>query len=214
MRRLPILALLIILTVPLAHAVCAPEKLVRIVYRDRTPGLREYQFESQPVTVVRMGSEYGRIEEVAAPELGRHSVWISNEPDHWEVNLLTGIGSYKMNRTTDPWFRAPVFDEDEVPASMAELEFGCEREFMLQHATEPPKRAKLKEFDILNYEFRDGAYLLRFAIIERIEMPFGLGLYKDGELLRFLRYDLYQDGLPADTRPFWPPPNIQYVPQD
>ena len=78
------------MTAPLfAQSVCAPEKLVRIIYRDRTPGLGEYQFESQPVTVWRLGKNYGRIEEVSAPELGRHSVWISNEPDHWEVTSTT-----------------------------------------------------------------------------------------------------------------------------
>ena len=124
------------------------------------------------------------------------------------------MGYYKMNRTTESWFRAPVFAEGEVPAKLATMEFGCEREFMQKHATAAPTKGKLKEFDILNYEVADGDYLVRLAIIERMDMPFGLGLYKDGELVRFLRYELYQDGLPAETSPFWPPPNVQYVSKD
>ena len=45
---------------------CAPEKMVRIVVRDATPGVDPDSFAAQPKTIYRLGSKYARTEEAVA----------------------------------------------------------------------------------------------------------------------------------------------------
>jgi len=67
-------ALLICLALPpVAGAACAPEKMVRIVTRDESPGVTAGSFRAQPKTLYRLGIRYGRVEELPNPATGLHS---------------------------------------------------------------------------------------------------------------------------------------------
>jgi hypothetical protein len=192
-----------------AGAVCAPEGLVRIAVRDATPTIPQDSFAAQPKVIYRLGKQYGRIEEATDPENLTKRLIVVNEPDTWRVNLLTKKGIYKYDRSEEQRFEAPVFNGSQHPEFLRPLEYGCELSFMKEHATRPPQTVKVAERELQSYEIEQGRYRVMLAVVPGSERPFALGYFVDGELVQYLRYLVYQDGLPADTRVFWPPAEIE-----
>lgn len=120
--------LLICLALPsVAGAVSAPEKMIRIVAREVSPGVAAESFRAQPKTLYRLGTRYGRVEELPNPASGLHLLAVMNEPDVWMVNRRDGTGRHIID--PDPSFHvgAPVFEWPGLPATLADLEHGCER---------------------------------------------------------------------------------------
>jgi hypothetical protein len=71
-----------------AWATCAPEQMVKVVVRDATPGVDPGSFAAQPRTFYRLGTRYGRTEEVPDPEHGMHGLIVVSEPDAWRVTVF------------------------------------------------------------------------------------------------------------------------------
>ncbi len=67
MKLLVALCLLFPASAP-ALAGCAPEKMVKIVLRDATPGVDPDSFAAKPKTIYRLGSKYTRTEEAVAAD--------------------------------------------------------------------------------------------------------------------------------------------------
>jgi len=192
-----------------SRAECAPSGLVKIAYRDATPTIPQDSFAAQPKVLYRLGTQYGRIDEATDPENLTKRLIVVNEPDTWRVNLLTKKGVYKYDRSEPLRFEAPIFDGPQHPEFLRSMEFGCELAFMKEHATQPPETVTVAERELLSYQLEQGRHRIMLAVIPGSERPFALGYFVDGEMVQYLRYLVYQDGLPADSRVFWPPAEIE-----
>src|SRR6266487_825791 len=125
--RLIIMALLVLPASVAWAAECAPEKMVRIVTRDATPGIDPQSFPALPKTLYRLGNGRGRVEEMPDASRGVHGLIVVNEPDAWIVNLHDKSGRHVVDPGPGLIFRAPILDGGgELPAPLRELEFGCE----------------------------------------------------------------------------------------
>src|SRR5215813_14036174 len=104
-------AALVWLPASLASAAeCAPEKMVRIVTRDATPGIDPQSFPALPKTLYRLGNGRGRVEEMPDPARSVHGLIVVNEPDGWIVNLHDKTGRHLVDPGSSLIFRAPILD--------------------------------------------------------------------------------------------------------
>src|SRR5437016_2362858 len=67
-------------------AQCSPQKLLRIVTQDASPGVPAGSFATQPKTTYRLGKTFARVEEAEDREHGIHGLVVVNSPDNWMVN--------------------------------------------------------------------------------------------------------------------------------
>jgi len=192
-----------------SRAECAPRGLVKIAYRDATPTIPQDSFAAQPKVLYRMGTQYGLVQEATDPENLTKRLIVVNEPDTWRINMLTKKGVYKYDRSEPLRFEAPVFDGPDHPEFLRSMEFGCELAFMKEHVSEPPKKVTVAEHELLSYQLEQGRYRIMLAVNPGNQRPFALGYFVDGEMVQYLRYLVYQDNLPANTRVFWPPAEIE-----
>src|SRR5712692_8492024 len=106
--RLIIMALLVLPASVAWAAECAPEKMVRIVTRDATPGIDPQSFAALPKTLYRVGNARGRVEEMPDAARGVHGLIVVNEPDGWIVNLHDKSGRHVVDPGPSLIFRAPI----------------------------------------------------------------------------------------------------------
>src|SRR5437879_11734236 len=85
MRILGLLVVLCFAYVSDAFAVCAPTRMLRIVTTVDAFGLPADHFVTQPKTLYRYGSMFGRVEEVFNKQTGLHLLVVVSEPDVWVV---------------------------------------------------------------------------------------------------------------------------------
>src|SRR5438093_482893 len=138
MRILGLLVVLCFAYVSDAFAACAPTRMLRIVTTVDAFGLPADHFVTQPKTLYRYGSMFGRVEEVFNKQTGLHLLVVVSEPDVWVVNRVNNSGQHMTDRGTNIDFHAPI-----ITATKSEhwrkLEFGCEEDFMksVNAKTEP-----------------------------------------------------------------------------
>src|SRR2546428_6825935 len=77
--RLIIMALLVLPASVAWAAECAPEKMVRIVTRDATPGIDPQSFPALPKTLYRLRKRPGRVEEEPGASRRGHGLIVVNE---------------------------------------------------------------------------------------------------------------------------------------
>src|SRR5207249_2734116 len=107
MKLPPILLLTIAIVFP-CRADCVPEKMVKVVLRDVTPGIDRASFAAKPRTLYRWGSKYGRTEEALDSRLKIHGLIVVNEPDLFMVNLATRTGQHIVDTGGPYHFHAPI----------------------------------------------------------------------------------------------------------
>lgn len=138
MRILGLLVVLCFAYVSDAFAACAPTRMLRIVTTVDAFGLPADHFVTQPKTLYRYGSMFGRVEEVFNKQTGLHLLVVVSEPDVWVVNRVNNSGQHMTDRGPNIDFHAPI-----ITATKSEhwrkLEFGCEEGFMREVSarTEP-----------------------------------------------------------------------------
>jgi hypothetical protein len=208
-----IIVALLALPAPAAWAAaCAPEKMVRIVSRDATPGIDPQSFPGLPKTLYRIGNGRGRVEEVPDPARGVHGLIVVNEPDGWIVNLHDRTGRHVVDPGPSLVFRAPILDGGELPAPLRELEFGCELAFVQAHAPKPVERVDAGGGVMLDkHRLTRGAHRVEILVKVRDRMVHAVAHYKGGTVVRVVRYVEYQTGLAPDARLFSRPDGIQFA---
>ena len=113
--RMPLTLLLTIAIVSPCRADCVPEKMVKVVFREVTPGIDRGSFAAKPKTLYRLGSKYGRTEEALDSALKIHGLIIVDEPDVWMINLVTRTGQHIVD-TGEPYhFHAPIVGGPDDP---------------------------------------------------------------------------------------------------
>ena len=207
----PIAALLICLALPsVAGAVCAPERMVRIVTRDVTSSVAAESFRAHPKTLYRLGTRYARIEELPNATTGLHLLVVINEPDVWMVNRRDGTGRHSIDLGPTFHVRAPVFERPGLPAALADLEHGCERTYfsgpnakLAGTAVVGGRRCELQTVDV-------AAFRVALCLDPGTRTPRRVSLYERDAVLAVLEYDAYEDALPADLSLFARPRGVKF----
>jgi len=208
--KLPSILLLTIAIVFPCRADCVPEKMVKVVLRDVTPGIDRASFAAKPKTLYRWGSKYGRTEEALDSRLKIHGLIVVNEPDLFMVNLATRTGQHIVD-TGEPYhFHAPIVGGADDPVAIKEMEFGCEIDFMKAHGAGPVRQGMLDGRAVDQYEIAIDAYRVVLSVTPRDARPVGFSLYEREKLRYDMRYLEYTNDLEPRPRLFQRPEGITF----
>jgi hypothetical protein len=191
-------------------AECNPDRMVKIVYRDVTPGIESWSFPAQPKTLYRLGTRYGRVEEAPDEKQGIHGLVVVNEPDVWMVNLATKQGRHIVDTGAPYHFRAPIVGGPGDPPAITRLESGCELVYMKAGGGSRPKTAKVDGRVVDRYEVRVGEYRLVLSVSRDEGTPIAFAVYEKGGLSYDMRYVEYEAGLEPRMELFQKPDGIEY----
>lgn len=193
-----------------AHAMtCAPSKLVRIVQTAVTPGIDPTSFGAQPRTYYRIGNNNLRIEEAPDTANGIHGLVIVSEPNIWMINLFDNTGQHIVD--PGPTFNAvaPVIAIRGLPAKLADMQLGCEEDYLTTNAVKPTRTEHIGDADFTVYRIADGGDALELLERRGTTTPAYARYYHQGKLNLALRYDVYETGLADDPSLFVPPGGIK-----
>lgn len=211
--RMACAALPLLLAVPAAAeetAVCAPEKMMKIITTAEIPGASRDPFARAPKTIYRQGTRYGRVEEGFNPNTNLKLLIVVDEPHLWVTNLAVGKGQYIRDAGPTYNFRARLFGDGAVSTPFARsLEYGCEVEGMLRAGARPtdfrhPSLGQVKRLEA----GRDNERVVLFT--GRNDRPLQLELHINDQLTYVLNYEDYQSGLELDKSLFKKPTGIEF----
>ncbi len=181
--------------------------MVRVVFRDATPGLDSNSFSAQPKTVYRLGTRYGRIEEVADSEHGIHGLMIANEPDLWMINLATKTGQHIVDSGEPYHFHVPVFGDPRASDFVKAFEFGCELAYMKDKSVVPePAPIETRKLD--SYRVSQGEETIFLAFDSKLQKPVLAALHVGDKVVSVVKYLYYDIGLEPDLALFKSPSGI------
>jgi len=207
MRQLLMPLILTLLAPSIVFGVCAPDKMVRIVFRDATPGITPDSFASKPKTLYRLGSKYSRLEEALDSEHGIHGLAIAAEPDLWMINLAAQSGQHILDRSEPYVIHAQVFGGPTDPEPLKSFEFGCELAYITAKGTKLDS-STVGRFDLDNFKITEGPNTIFLAILSGTQRPLSASLFKEGQLVRMYQYVQYDRDLAPDLHLFKPPSGI------
>jgi hypothetical protein len=172
-------------------AACAPARMVRVVFRDVTPGVDAGSFAAQPKTLYRLGTKYGRAEEALDSANGIHGLIVVNEPDLWAVNLATKTGQHSIDPDKPGQFRAAIVGGPGTPEVIRRLEFGCEFEYLKALGLIGHK-STIDGAEVDQYEVIAGSNRVVVSFRTGTPQPMAYALYEQGKLtydMRYVEYD-------------------------
>jgi hypothetical protein len=208
--RLPFLTLLLVAIAADASADCAPDKMVKVVFREATPGIDKNSFAAKPKAIWRLGSQYGRLEEQTDSENGIHGLTIVNGRDVWVVDLLQKTGRHSVDSASTSGFHAPMVAGEDIPGAVSEMEFGCEFQYMRAKAVKS-EMVEIAGNKFRQYRATEGRFVLKLYAFPDRDIPFGFGVLKDGALLFYYQYMEYGTNLDIDPSMFARPGGITYT---
>lgn len=208
MRLLLSILVLVLLNPLAAFAGCAPQKMVKITFRDATPGYEKGHFATLPKTLHRWGSHFARLEEQPDLENGVHALVVVNNRDTWMVNRAARTGRHIVDRAETFDFHAPLVGSHDSP--FADFEFGCELAYMQERGVEPTS-VIIADLTLLQYEYSTGGALtIRLMIDPKTRHPWAVAVIERGQPVYILRYVTYETGLEPDMDLFTKPADIEW----
>lgn len=208
--RMPLTLLLTIAIVSPCRADCVPEKMVKVVFREVTPGIDRGSFAAKPKTLYRLGSKYGRTEEALDSALKIHGLIVVDEPDVWMINLVTRTGQHIID-TGEPYhFHAPIVGGPDDQEAIKELEFGCEMDFMKAHGAGPARKGTLDGREVDQYVVTIDTYRIVLSVSPKSARPVGFSVYESDKPHYDMRYLEYANDLEPQAKLFQRPEGIEY----
>lgn len=176
---------------------CAPQKLVRLVVRNISPGLAAAAPQAQPRVIYRQGAIYLRSEESPDPQRGQPIVVIA-EPDIWMFNPATGTGQHQTDPGPELVVRAPVLPlSPDLPPAFRTLEYGCEYDFLMRANSQVLRQdIPWGETRATMRQVVEGEHVVSILLNERRQTPLLVAYAKAGRTLVLIRYDDYRTELP------------------
>lgn len=187
---------------------CAPERMVKVVFRDATPGLDPNAFAAKPKVLYRLGTRFGRLEESADPALGIHGLMITSEPDLWMINLATKTGKHMLDPGEPYHFHAPILAGPNDPEFLKSFEFGCELAYMKAKSV-APEAAPIETRKLDSYRVTEGNRTIFLAVDSKLQKPVAAALYEGGRIVAYLKYLSYDANLEPDLSLFEPPSGVK-----
>lgn len=186
--------------------VCAPASLFRAEIRDISPGVAAADRAAQPRVLWRLGSTFLRTEEQPDPVGGRQALTIVAEPDIWLVDLATGVGRHSVDPGPDFTVHAPILPlTPDLPPPLRALEFGCEPEFVMQHAPTPQQRLKWGATQASLHSVSFGEHSVALLMQQDGSSPIMISYLRQGRPVYVVRYDGWRR-LPANQPELFQPP--------
>ncbi|HPA70708.1 MAG TPA: hypothetical protein PKY31_00475 [Spirochaetota bacterium] len=197
MKKIMPFFILFLLLTPL-HAQLNDSTMMIITYRVLNDELPVDSFYLNPKRLYRMGTRYGRFEEMYNPATGIHMHVIIDEPHIWIVNLKTNSAQYHIDEGPVLEFHAPMFPAEKqntLPPLSHDCEFGHEFKFLRNN------KAVKSSVNINNAEYdRYHAKVDRYEVVlishKGKEIPWKIELKKDGKSVVEYEYLEYEKGLP------------------
>lgn len=213
--RMSIACMLLIGVLGLASSAWAAEaapagKMVKVVFRNVSPGMRSDSFEGGPRTLYRLGEGYGRME-YPQDAKGRRPLMVVASPDFWLVDLAGKTARHETDPGPSQLFRAPVVPPETALPALRTLEFGREFEFL------EARGATVSETDGPNGERVDRYQApvgnLRVLVFTKPgeRRVSALEILEAGKVRLSYRYDEYRDDLEPDLTLFQLPPDVRVV---
>lgn len=187
---------------------CAPSGLVRVAYRNISPGLAAADPAAQRQTLWRHGSRFLRTESDPDPQRGQRVV-IVNEPDVWVMNLATGTGEHWIDSDPQQEVHAPIIATPDTPPTIRALEYGCEAEFITTHAPTPRNTVRFGQIDAALHVVEEGGHSVAILMDPRRRAPLLLSYLRQGRPVLVIRYDEHRTNLPMRLDIFVPPRNVK-----
>jgi hypothetical protein len=210
MRQL-ILALALSLAASAAQAAaCAPEKMMRIVTRNLTPGVNPDSFAGQPLTLYRQGARYMRTDEAPDRPQGLHLSIVIAEPDLWLVNRIDRSGKHMVDPGPTFEVHAPIVSGEGIPLELSELEFGCEADFVRSRAPQAVGRVRIGQVEASIHRLEIGEHRLDVAMGPDAR-PLRVTYERAGAPQLVVGYDAYETALPFDPKLFSRPEGFTYT---
>lgn len=195
-----------LLAAPAARAAeCAPAQMVRVTYRDITPGRT-----ASPITMHRLGERYGRVEEQKNPTTGQQNLMIVAEPDVWFVNLADQTGKHMIDPGPVLEFRAPILNSPGTPPLFAKLETGCELDFLETFAPRPVGQETVEDEVLDRHEVSLGQDRLEVMVRQGQRKVYSVTHYRGQGVQTRLRYLDYALGLAPDMSLFAKPVGVTF----
>lgn len=120
---------------PAFSADCAPEKLVRMVTQNMSPGIPADSFAAKPKITYRLGNGRLRQEEEHDAAENVQLLIIVDAPRAWHIDLVAKTGEMAVDDEVPPRLISSVFSEDELPQEILAVEYGCEPQFIKDAGT-------------------------------------------------------------------------------
>ncbi len=198
-------ALAILVSAPNPAEACAPGQLVRVVYRNVSPGLAASDPAAQPRILWRIASTFLRSEEQPDPASGVQTLVIVSEPDLWVINLTDRTGRHAIDPDPSQIVRAPIVPMPDAPPIFQSLEFGCEADFVRANAPAPQSRTKWGDGPAQLHVLTQGEHSLAILMDSRRNTPLLISYLRQGRPVLVVRYDDHRTGVPAREDLFRPP---------
>jgi hypothetical protein len=185
---------------------CAPERLVRLVVRNVSPGLPASDARAQPRVIYRRGAMLLRTEELPDPgRNGQTALFIISEPDIWAVDLSTRNGRHSTDPGPSFEVHAPVLPlTQSLPPLFRTLEFGCEAAFVAANAPQPQRVVPWGETTAALHSVTVGDQTVALLMDNRRATPLLISYVRQGKPVWVVRYDDYRADLPDRPDLFQP----------
>lgn len=191
---------------------CAPEKLVRLVVRNISPGLAAADPRAQPQLIYRKGGAYLRTE--GQPDLARNgakAIFVVAEPDVWTIEISSRRGRHSVDPGPDYGVHAPILPlTGDVAPLFQGLEFGCEAAFVAAHAPRAQRTVAWGEATAALHVATVGDQSLAILMDERRSQPLLISYVRQGKPVWVVRYDEFRADLPDRPELFMPARGVTF----
>jgi hypothetical protein len=201
------IAFALVICGPAFAADCAPEKLVRMVTQNMSPGIPADSFAAKPKVTYRLGNGRLRQEEEYDAAEDVQLLSIVDAPRAWQIDLVAKTGEMAVDDEVPPRLISSVFSEDELPQEILAVEYGCERQF-IEDAGTTHERVETKSGVGMKHFIRSGKWKFTLMTREGSEKPMAAILSENDRVIGTIRYLSYQvlESVPEGL--FTPPSGI------
>jgi hypothetical protein len=191
-----------------------PDKQIRIVVQNSSPGIPERSFAGKPKTIYRLGVRFARIEEDVNPETKLHLIIFTKAPDTWMVDLTNNSGRHMVDPSPVSKVVFPIFSKsnmpDSFPQEFAKLEYGKESEFFASYRT-PFEAMKITNENMVKQTLIMEGWTLMLIRQNEKSNPRFLILIHDGSVFMSFDYLEYSYIVPPNMSIFDPPRDIKFI---
>jgi len=193
-----------------ANVMAEEPKMFFAEYRLIHPEIKEGSFAATSKKIWRIGFRYLRLEEKPDPVEKIHGLIISNAPDTYIINKYTNSGQHIVDRAENTDVHVPVFQIQDLPEEIQELEMGHENAFFTRNnaSSMGSKIIEGIECDMYQTTIKD----FQLTLLKRKDNgnPLQVGI-KKGKIDYSVRYIKYESDISPDFSLFEVPQDIKIL---
>jgi len=201
-------SILFLLAFPAVAMSAEEPKMFSAEYRILSPQIKEGTFEASPRKVWRIGFQYLRLEEQPDPAQKIHSLIISKAPDSYIINRYSKTGDHLVDRAENTDIHLPVFQSQDLPEEIKELEMGNENAFIAKYEIPVAGVRTVEGIECDVHQMTVKEFQLTICIRKDNGNPIQMGLKKE-DMEYHVRYLKYEPNLKPDYSLFQVPKGIR-----